>query len=658
VVGGRAGRRLKAGPLCTPVEKVFPMIAWREKFASKVETPEQALRRVRNGDRVFVSGNAAVPASLVEALVARTDLEDVEIVHLLTFGPAPYTSPELQGRFRLNALFIGANTRAAVRDGRADYTPMHLHEIGKLFKRGTMRLDAALIQVSPPDEHGYCSYGVETNVVKPAAEGARIVIAEVNEQMPRALGDCFIHMRDIDAVVPADRPLVEIRQHESDEISQKIARHIADLVEDGATLQLGIGAIPDAVLTYLSARRDLGVHTEMFSDGILPLIEQGVITNAKKTLHRQKIVATFAFGTKKLYDFVHNNPMIEFRPSHYVNDPFVISQNDNLCAINSALEVDLTGQVCAESIGPMFYSGFGGQADFMRGAARSKNGKPIIALPSTARDGSISRIVPTLKEGAGVTTTRADVHYVVTEYGTAYLHGKSVRQRALALIQIAHPKFRPWLLAAAKAQNFVYPDQIEPDIFAPVYPLDAERHVALRDGSSVFIRPGQMTDEPLLRESFYQLSDQAIYQRFFQPLRSLPHARLQQFLKVDYKNDMVLVATLGKHADAPIVGVARYNRLRETDQAEVAFVISDQWQGKGLGTALFLEIIRLAKLNGIRELVAEVLQENYGMLRVFHKGGHHVQSRLEDNIFHITIDLERNAERETTPKTIEGAGGK
>jgi 4-hydroxybutyrate CoA-transferase len=470
------------------------MIAWREKFASKVETPEQALRRVRNGDRVFVSGNAAVPASLVEALVARTDLEDVEIVHLLTFGPAPYTSPELQGRFRLNALFIGANTRAAVRDGRADYTPMHLHEIGKLFKRGTMRLDAALIQVSPPDEHGYCSYGVETNVVKPAAEGARIVIAEVNEQMPRALGDCFIHMRDIDAVVPADRPLVEIRQHESDEISQKIARHIADLVEDGATLQLGIGAIPDAVLTYLSARRDLGVHTEMFSDGILPLIEQGVITNAKKTLHRQKIVATFAFGTKKLYDFVHNNPMIEFRPSHYVNDPFVISQNDNLCAINSALEVDLTGQVCAESIGPMFYSGFGGQADFMRGAARSKNGKPIIALPSTARDGSISRIVPTLKEGAGVTTTRADVHYVVTEYGTAYLHGKSVRQRALALIQIAHPKFRPWLLAAAKAQNFVYPDQIEPDIFAPVYPLDAERHVALRDGSSVFIRPGQMTD--------------------------------------------------------------------------------------------------------------------------------------------------------------------
>lgn len=611
-------------------------------------TPQQALQRVKNGNRLFVGGNAAFPASLVEALIARSDLEDIELVHLLTFGPAPYTSPELASRFRHNSFFMGANTRGAIQAGRADYTPMHLSDLANLIRSGRLALDVVLLQLSPPDEHGYCSFGVETNVAKPAAEAARCVIAEINEQMPRALGDCFIHMREIAAVVPIDRPLPEIRQSESDETARKIGRHIADLVEDGATLQLGIGAIPDAVLHFLTARKDLGIHTEMFSDGILPLVEKGVITNSRKTLHRQKIVASFAFGTRNLYDFVHNNPMIEFRPSQYVNDPYVVSQNDNMCAINSALEIDLTGQIAAESIGTQFFSGFGGQVDFIRGSARARNGKPIIALPSTAKEGAVSRIVPRLKEGAGVVTTRADVHYVVTEYGTAYLYGKSVRQRAMALVQIAHPKFRPWLLGEAKARNLVYSDQVEPTFEMPMYPLELERIETLRNGMSVFIRPARLTDEPLLREAFYQLSARAVYLRFFQPLRSLPHPKLQEFLKVDYKYDMVLVTTTGKQSDAPIIAVARYNRLRESDVAEVAFVVQDSWQNQGLGTKLFLLLCELARKHGIRAFEAEVLAENPGMLRVFHKGGHPVQSRLEEGVFQITIDLTVGAaERKT-----------
>ncbi|MGE3180304.1 MAG: GNAT family N-acetyltransferase [Phycisphaerae bacterium] len=616
------------------------MIQKNTAIQVQYQSAAEAVLRVRNGNRVFVGANAGVPQSLVDALAERHDLEDVQIVHLLTFGKAKYVEPAFARRFRHNALFIGANTREAVRAGRADYTPAHLSEIPRLFRSGRMALDVALVQVSPPDEHGYCSFGIATDIAKTAAETARCVVAEINLHMPRTLGDCFIHVRDIDVAVFADRPLPEIQNKPPDDVAIQIGRHVADLVEDGSTLQMGIGAIPDALLKFLTERKELGVHTEMFSDGLIPLVEKGIVTNNRKTLHRQKIVATFAFGTQKLYDFVDNNPLIEFRPSEYVNDPFVIAQNDNMCAINSALEIDLTGQVAADSLGQEFYSGVGGQVDFIRGAARARNGKAIIALPSTALHGAMSRIVPQLKDGAGVVTTRADVHYVVTEYGVAYLHGKTIRERAMALIQIAHPKFQPWLLAEAKARHLVYADQIEPSISAPVYPHEFEETATLRDGAEVFIRPARITDEPLLRDAFYTLSEDAVYKRFFQPLKSLPHERLQYFLKIDYTNDMVLVATDGKRADAPIVGVARYNRLREEDQAEVAFVIRDAWQKKGLGTRLFLKLVDIARLHGIRGFVAEVLAENEGMLRVFHKGSSRVVSRLELGVYHVTITFE------------------
>ena len=462
---------------------------WQTRYAAKVETATHAVRRIRHGSRVFIGSGAGEPQSLVRALAARENLDDAEIVHIMTLGVAPYAEPRFDQRFRHNAFFIGANTRAAVAEGRADYTPIFLSEVPALFRTGRTVIDVALIQVSEPDDHGYCSYGVSTDIVKSAAESAQVVIAEVNSQAPRALGDCFIHVRDIDVLVASDEPILEAPQGEESELALQIGRHIADLVEDGATLQLGIGQIPDAVLRYLGDRRDLGIHTEMFSDGVLPLIDAGVITNNHKTLHRGKMVASFVLGSKALYDFVDDNPIVEFHPTEYTNDPFIIAQNERMISINSAIEVDLTGQVCADSLGQLFYSGIGGQVDFIRGAARSKGGKPIIALPSTAEDGTISRIVPILKPGAGVVTSRGDVHYIVTEYGVAYLHGKTMRERALALVSIAHPKFRPWLLAEAKARHLVYADQIEPEFSTPIYPERLERWVKLKDGTDVFIRP-------------------------------------------------------------------------------------------------------------------------------------------------------------------------
>ncbi len=433
------------------------MAYWERIYHQRMTTAEDAVQRIRSGQRVFLTGNCSVPQTVLKALVQRAragEIDNVEIVQVLTVGDAEYVSPDLEGRLRVNTLFISANVRQAVHEGRADFTPVFLSEVPGLFRQ-ELPLDVALIHVSPPDEHGFCSFGVEVGITKPAAEAARVVIAEVNDRMPRTLGDSFIHVSKIDAFVPVSYNLPELPQGQPGEVQMRIAQHIAELIPDGATLQLGIGGIPDAVLYYLKDKRDLGIHTELFSDGVVELVEQGVITNERKTLHRGKIIVGFVLGSQRLYDFVDNNAMVEFHPTDYVNDPFVIAQNDNMVAINSAIEVDLTGQVCADSIGPKFYSGVGGQVDFIRGAARSKGGKPIIALPSTAKGGTISRIVATLKPGAGVTTTRNDVHYVVTEYGVAYLHGKTIRQRAEALIAIAHPDFRADLRREAKKLGFL-----------------------------------------------------------------------------------------------------------------------------------------------------------------------------------------------------------
>jgi 4-hydroxybutyrate CoA-transferase len=412
-------------------------------------TAEEAVRVVQSGQRVFLTGNCSVPTVLVDALVRRAVLlNDVEILQVLTLGSHGYTKPDMEGHLRVNSLFISADVRAAVHEGRADFTPVFLSEIPDLY-RTQLPIDVAFIHVSPPDDHGYCSFGVEVGVTKAAAEAARIVVAQINPHMPRTLGDSFIHSSRIDYAVEVNTPLPEVTISESSSVQQAIARNVANLIEDGSTLQTGIGGIPDAVLSFLADRRNLGIHTELFSDGVIDLVEQGVITNAAKSLHPGKMIAGFVLGTQRLYDFINDNPIVELHPTEYVNDPFRIAQNDRMVAINSALEVDLTGQVCADSIGHQFYSGVGGQVDFIRGAARSKGGKPIIALPSTAKQDQVSRIVWELKPGAGVVTTRNDVHYVVTEYGIADLHGKTIRERVTALIRIAHPNFRESLEAKA-----------------------------------------------------------------------------------------------------------------------------------------------------------------------------------------------------------------
>src|SRR5438270_6269186 len=418
-------------------------MSWEMEYKKKLRTPEEALRYVQSGMRVYVQPGCAEPETLVDALMHRApDVYDVEIVHMMTMGAAPYVAPEMEGHFRHNAVFIGSNVRDAINDGRADYTPIYLSEIEELFESGAMPIDVALIEVSPPDAHGFCSFGVGVDTTLTAAKVARYVIAQVNDQMPRTYGDSFIHVSDIDAVVESSRPLCAMKKPEISDLQVAIAKNVASLIEDGAVLQTGIGGIPDAVLPFLMDRKDLGVHSELVSDGVIPLIDAGVITGARKNFKPRKIIVGFVLGTKHLFEFVDNNPIFEFHPTAYTNDPGLIARNDNMVAINSALQVDITGQVCSDSIGTYFYSGIGGQVDFLRGASRSKGGKAIIALSSTAKNGTISRIVPMLDPGAGVVTPRGLVRYVLTEYGVAYLHGNSIRERAKALIEIAHPKFR------------------------------------------------------------------------------------------------------------------------------------------------------------------------------------------------------------------------
>jgi acyl-CoA hydrolase len=418
-------------------------MSWKIEYKKKLRTPDEALRCVQSGMRVYIQPGCAEPETLVEALMQRAPyVQDVEIVHMMTMGSAPYVAPDMAGHFRHNAVFIGSNVREAINEGRADYTPVYLSEIEELFESGAMPIDIALIEVSPPDSHGFCSFGVGVDTTLTAAKVARFVVAQVNHQMPRTYGDSFIHVNKIHAIVESSRPLCALKKHDVTDLQIAIARNVAGLIEDGAVIQTGIGGIPDAVLPMLMDRKDLGVHSELVSDGVIPLIDAGVLTGARKNFKPRKIILGFALGSKRLFEYVDNNPIFEFHPTAYTNDPGLIARNDNMVAINSALQVDLTGQVCADSIGTYFYSGIGGQVDFLRGASRSKGGKPIIALSSTAKNGTISRIAPMLAPGAGVVTSRGLIRYVVTEYGVAYLHGKSIRERAKALIEIAHPKFR------------------------------------------------------------------------------------------------------------------------------------------------------------------------------------------------------------------------
>jgi len=600
----------------------------------------EALGHLRSGMRVFIGSGCAAPQLLVEALTARApEVYDVEILHILTHGPAPYAKRNLLEHFRQNSFFIGSNVRAAVHECVADYTPLFLSEIPRLFREKRMHLDIALVQVSPPDTHGFCSFGVSVDVVKAAVESADCVIAEVNPNMPRTLGDSFVHVSALDAMVQSDRPLLEFPNEPATPEAEKIAEFIESLVPDGATLQTGIGNIPSAVLAALKNKRDLGIHTEMITEAVVPLIESGVLNGSRKTLLPGKIVTSFCFGNRKFYDYIHDNPAFEFRPTEFTNDPFQIARNRDMIAISSAIEVDLTGQVCADSIGGKFYSGFGGQVDFMRGAAHAVNGKPIIALPSTTRDGNVSRIVPWLKTGAGVVTSRADVHYIVTEYGIANLHGKSVRERAIALIHIAHPKFRDELMRQAREAKLVHPDQMALPPGLQPYPKKFEIDHGFSGGLKIHFRPIQPPDENLLKELFYSHTPSTIYQRYFGQISHLSHDTLQQMVTLDYRDAMAIVGEIPHEGRKRFIAVGRYYRNMATDYAEVAIVVQENFRRHGIAIFLLRHLAKIAEQQGIIGFTADVLSDNSAMLDAFRRIAPSLEMQSKNGISSVQFRL-------------------
>lgn len=627
----------------------MPDFDWKQRFADQVRTAEEAVKAIKPGNSVFIGTGCAQPQHLVRALAEHSKhIYDAHIIHMLTVGEAPYADEQYRDKFKMNSFFIADNVRHAMDRGLGDYTPIFLSDIPREFESGRIPIDVALISVSPPNASGMCSFGISVDIVKSATANAKYVIAQVNANMPRTLGDSFIHVNSIDLLVPQDEPVITVVVPESSDTLRRIGQYIARLVEDGSTIELGIGRIPQALAEFLRDKKDLGVHTEMFGDWIIDLVECGAITCARKTINRGRVVASFCMGSQRLYDYIDDNSFFEFRPTEYVNDPFVIAQHDKMVGINVGLEIDLTGQVCSDSLGYRFYSGIGGQVDFIRGAARSREGKAIIAMPSTARDDTISRIVPHLTEGAGVVTTRGDVHYVVTEYGIAYLHGKSIRERVLSLINIAHPKFRNDLIEAAKQQSYLPPDQIELAWEQVRYPEELERYETLKDGTQIFFRPIKPPDEPALAEMLYSLSSQSVHTRYFTHTMTFPHKAVQKLTNIDYRNDLAIVAVVPSPSGQEIVAIGQYFLDPKTQAAEVAFLVQDEWQQRGMGTFLLEYLALIARKRGVKRFYAKVLPVNKPMLAIFHNSGYKVNTEFDGEAYSVEFDLTHKEREEGT----------
>lgn len=621
-----------------------------KNYNKKEVTLTKAIKDYINpGDRIFIDSGCSEPIELTKKLIELgVELPDIEIMHFLSLSDLDYyeTAGGIEDLFRHNAFFIGKSLRKYIKAGQADYTPMLLSEIPWLFKLGKMHLDTALIQVSPPDKYGFCSYGINVDIVKPIAESAEYVVAEINPKMPRTLGDSFIHMDDIDAYVLTDHDIIDFNYGEPDEVSQKIAKFVASLIEDNSTIQMGIGQIPNAVTNELGEKKDLGVHSEVFSDGIVDLVEKGVITCKKKTIHKDKIICSFVMGSKQLYDFVDDNPMVEFHPCDYTNDPYIISQNRKQVAINAALSVDLTGQVNSDSIGHQFYSGIGGQVDFVRGAARAIDGKPIMVLPSTAqlKDGTmISRIVPFLQPGTGVVVTRGDVHYLVTEWGIAYLYGKSIRERVLEMINIAHPDFREELLEHAKKWNYLYSDQKLPSSIngrISIYPEKYETMKELKNGKTIKIRPVKPTDERIIQELHYSLDEKDRYLRFFSPVKDFRHKKMQPMVNIDYTTNMILVVEYSENGQERIVALGAFFKTFNPSLAEISFVVHKDWRGLGITRFLLKYLAQIGKELGYKTFGGSILIENRPMLHIINNSGYNLKlKKIEEGVFEFAFDL-------------------
>jgi len=615
---------------------------WKKLYPDKFVSEERVFHNIHRGNRIFIGTACGEPQYLVRALIKYVEshpkgLFDAEILHVWTLGIAPYTDERFKSNFRHNSFFIGNNTRDAVNKGLADYSPLFLSQTPDLFHRRLVPIDVALIQTSPPDNNGYMSLGVSVDISKAAVENASLVITQTNPNMPRIHGDTFLHIKDVDFVVPYEEALLEYEDKVSDEIAQLIGKYVARMVEDGDTIQVGYGSIPNAILSNLTHKKNLGVHTELLSDGIVELMKKGVIDNTKKTIDRGKTIATFCMGTKKTYQYIHDNPSVEFRQVDYTNNPLIIAQNRNMTAINSALQIDLTGQATAESIGKTFYSGIGGQADFMRGALLAAKGKTILTIQSTAENETISRIVPFVSEGAGVTLTRGDIHYVVTEYGIAYLHGKNIRERAMELISIAHPKFRSWLIEEAKRFNLIYKDQAFIPEKKGEYPEELEIYKTTKSGLELLLRPVNISDESLLKEFFYSLSDRSLYRRFISSRVDMPHERIQEYTSIDYTKEMVILAITKKDKKEEVLGLGQYSIYEKSLTAEVAFLVRDKWQNIGIGMELLSYLTYLAKKDGLSGFTAEVLRENTSMLHLFESMGFDIDKQSDSGMFELKM---------------------
>ncbi|MFO7709522.1 MAG: GNAT family N-acetyltransferase [Desulfobacterales bacterium] len=592
---------------------------WQNAYQSKVVSAQEAMTKIKRGSRVFLGTGCGEPQHLIKAMVSDQGLYDIMIYQMLSFTLSHFVdNPSFQKRFSLKLFFISRSMRRAAFEGRIDYLPCYLSQIPGLFSSNRIGLDVALVQVSPPDKFGYCSLGVSVDITRAGIENARTVVAQVNQRMPRTWGDSFVHVDDLDWLVPFDEPLVQsFPTLQDNEVSRRIGHYVSQLVEDGATIQVGFGNLPFHILKYLDNKKDLGLHTHVITDGYLPLFERKIITNRKKSLLPDRIVTSLCMGSQRLYDFVDNNPAFYFRESDFVNDPLVVARNDNLLSISPALEVDLTGQVCTDSLGSLFYSGIGDQVDFMRGSAMSKGGFSIVVMPSTAQGGKLSRIVPHLSEGAGVATTRGDVNFVVTEYGIAELMGKGIYQRVMELAQIAHPKFREELVETAKKRRYIFPDQMPPTTDDLIFIEGYKRSFTLKNGKTLELRPLLPSDEFAYRNFFYSLQEKTIYMRFFYKMRTFTHEVAQkQWASLDYRHNISIVGLVQKGGHKEILAIGSYARESE-ERAEVAFVVREDFQGQGIGSYLLELLETIAIQNGYTGFCATVLRENASMLRVF-----------------------------------------
>ncbi len=592
---------------------------WHHEYASKVVDAQEAVSKIMRGSRVFIGTGCGEPQHLIRAMVKDLQLQDIMVYQMLSSTLSQYVDDEsFTRRFSLKLFFISQSMRKAAFEGKIDYIPEYLSQIPRLFASHRIGLDAALVQVSPPDKFGYCSLGVSVDITRSAVEHSAVVIAQVNPRMPRTWGDSFVHVDDIDWLVPHEEPLVEaLPSIKDNEVSRRIGLYISQLVDDGSTLQIGFGNLPNAILKYLDGKKDLGIHTQLITDGLLPLFEKNVITNKKKNFLPGRVVTSLCMGSEKIYRYVDDNPIFYFRSSEFVNDPTVIARNDNLISISSALEVDLTGQVCSDSMGYHFYSGIGDQVDFLRGSSMSKGGFSIIALPSTAQNGKVSRIVSHLSEGAGVATTRGDVNFVITEYGIAELKGKGIYQRVMELAQIAHPKFREELIEVAKKHHYIFADQLPPTTDDLLFLEGYKYTLELKDGKVVEFRPLLPSDEFSYRNFFYSLQEKTIYMRYFYKMRTFSHEVVQkQWYSVDYHKNMSIIGLVQRGGHKEIMAIGSYAQDSD-DRAEVAFVVREDFQKKGIASYLIEILEKIAKENHYSGFCATVLRENSSMIHVF-----------------------------------------